>query len=256
MRNYFNSFFDFFEFDGKPSTDFGVMVFSHGEYADPEPNESEVRIPGMNGVLHFWDGTFSDIKITYSVMVKGETAIEVREKVERMRAWLLSRRKYCRLQDTFHPDYYRMGIYNGKSDVEYSANEQMGKLVIEFQCKPQKFLVSGEMPIHYSQNGLIFNPTDFTANPLITLYGSAGASGAFNIKGGQSVNFIFPASGTIIIDADISEAYDVDGTSLNANISFPSTNTKKDMPRIDPGENSVLLFNVTKAVIVPRWWTL
>lgn len=256
MHNYFNSFFNFFEFDGKPSTDFGVMVFSHGQYSDPEPNETETQIPGMNGVLHFWDGTFSDVKIVYSVMVKGENAIEIKEQVERMRAWLLSKRKYCRLEDTLHPSYYRMGIYKGKSDVEYSENEKMGKLKVEFKCKPQKFFKNGEVPIRYEANGRIYNPTDFTASPLIHLYGTANVSAAFNISNNQQINLTFPDSGQMIIDTELGEAYDTDGTNLNDKVSFSTTNTAQDFPKIAPGDSAVRMWNVTAVEIAPRWWTL
>lgn len=256
MRNYFNSFFDFFEFDGRPSTDFGVMVFGSGAYSDPEPNETEVKIPGMNGVLHFWDGSYGEVTVSYSVMVKGIDAIQVKEKVERLRAWLLSKRKYCRLRDTFHPDYYRMGIYKGNSDVEYSQNEQMGKLEIKFKCKPQKFLINGDLPIRYEANGRIYNPTDFTASPLIHLYGTANVGAAFNISANQQINLTFPDSGQMIIDTELGEAYDTDGTNLNNKVSFSTTNIAQDFPKIAPGDSAVLMWNVTAVEITPRWWTL
>lgn len=242
MRNYFNSFFNFFEFDGRPSTDFGVMVFSHGQYTDPEPNETEERIPGMNGVLHFWDGTFSDVNISYSVMVKGKDAIEVREKVERMRAWLLSKRKYCRLQDTLHPDYYRMGIYSGKSDVEYSENEQMGKLQIEFQCKPQKFLKSGEIPtVLTSSSSVLYNNTDFAAKPLIRVYGSGTITVA-----GISVS-ITGVSGYADIDCELQEVEGYNDRTTLQNGKFPV---------LDPGESQISYTGFSRVEISPRWWTL
>lgn len=242
MRNYFNSFFNFFEFDGRPSTDFSVMVFSHGQYSDPEPNETETRIPGMNGVLHFWDGTFSDVSISYSVMVKGKDAIEVREKVERMRAWLLSKRKYCRLQDTLHPDYYRMGIYSGKSDVEYSENEQMGKLQIEFQCKPQKFLKSGEIPIILtSASSVLYNSTDFVAKPLIRVYGS----GTITIAG-ISVS-VTGVSGYADVDCELQEVEGYNDKTTLQNGKFPV---------LDPGESQISYTGFSRVEISPRWWTL
>ena len=241
MRNYYNSFFNFFEFDGKPSTDFGVIVFSHGQYSDPEPNESETRIPGMNGVLHFWDGTFSDVKIVYSVMVKGNNAIEVREKVEHMRAWLLSKRKYCELQDTLHPNYYRMGIYKGKSDVEYSENEKMGKLEIEFKCKPQKFLKDGEIPIRITSPFVLYNNTNFVAKPLIRVYGS----GTITV-GGKSVS-IAGVSNYADIDCELQEVEGYNDKTTLQNGEFPVLN---------PGETQITYSGFSKVEISPRWWVL
>ena len=257
MRNYFNSFFNFFEFDGRPSTDFGVMVFSHGQYSDPEPNETETRIPGMNGVLHFWDGSFKDTTVTYSIIAKGEDAIEVREKIERMRAWLLSKRKYCRLEDTFHPEYYRMGIYKGKTQVKYSENEHMGGCEIEFQCKPQMYLRTGEIPITVTQNIDTYNQTNYTAYPMLRLYGTAGQSGNFSIIGSRRLEIIvsIPSNGYIDIDTESGEAY-VGNTSYNSNVTFHSTNTWLEFPQIEPGNNHVEMSNLSQAIVTPRWWTL
>lgn len=242
MLNYFNSHFNFFVFDGKPSTDFGVMVFSHGAYSDPEPNESETKIPGMNGVLHFWDGSFSEITETYSVMVKGSNVVDIREKVERLRAWLLSKRRYCRLEDTLHPDYYRMGIYKGKSPVEYSGNEQMGKLEIEFKCKPQKFLKSGELPIEASNGAVIYNGTEFASKPLIRVYGT---SGSINV-GGVSVS-INGISGHADIDCDLEEVAGYNDKTTLVNGKFPVLN---------PGQTNISFSGFSKVDVYPRWWTL
>lgn len=258
MRNYFNSFFDFFEFDGRPSTYFGVMVFSHGQYTDPKPNETETRIPGMNGVLHFWDGTFEDITETYSVMVRGENELDVRERLEQMRAWLLSKRQYCRLQDTLHPQYFRMGIYKGGSDVEYSDNGRMGKMTVEFQCKPQKFLKSGDEFITIpASNTQLYNDTAFEAKPLIRVYGTANALAAINIQRTvrTEIRIKIPDEGYADIDTDLGEAYC--GTkNLNSSLSFEAHNTDKKFPTLVPGANYVLYASVRTLQIKPRWWTL
>lgn len=258
LRNYCNSFFNFFEFDGVPSTNFGVMIFGDGSYEDPEPNESEERIPGRNGVLHFWDGTFKDIKVTYSVMAKGEDALEVHEKIENFRAWLLAKRKYCRLQDTFHPDYFRMGIYSGKTKIKYSENERMGGCEIKFNCKPQKFLRDGDVPITVTANTVLSNFTPYTAKPLLHFYGTAGVSAAFNIQTIKSrqINFQIPTGGQLILDVEDGEAYLPDGTNANNLIVYASSNTDMKLPELVEGNNNVLLSNLSKVEITPRWWTV
>lgn len=239
MRNYG---FDFFEFDGKPSTDFGMMLFSHGSYSDPEPNETEERVSGMNGVLHFWDGTFSEVTETYPMIVKGKDGTEIREKVEELRSWLLSKRQYCRLCDTLHPDYYRMGIYKGKSPVRYSQNEQMGSLEIEFQCKPQKFLKSGEIFETIPNNTVIRNNTHFTALPLIIVYGSSGSLTVGNIT--MSITGI---NGSATIDCELQEVPGYNDKTTLANGKFPVLN---------PGNTTIRYSGFSSVKIAPRWWTL
>lgn len=243
---------EFLTFDGKTSVEFGVWISGGGTFNAPTRDMEMVSVPGRNGNLTFDNGRFNNITVTYPAFISRE----FRPRIDEFRAWICSKHKYCRLEDTYHPDEYRMGIFKGGLNVSPTTLNLAGSFSLAFDCKPQRFLKSGLIPAEYTANGKINNPTYYTANPLITLYGSAGANGAFNIKGGQQIDFVFPGSGTIIIDTDSSEAYDTDGTNLNANISFPNTNKAKDMPRIEPGENSVLMSNVTRAVIVPRWWTL
>ena len=243
---------EFLTFDGKTSVEFGVWISGGGTFNAPTRDMEMVSVPGRNGNLTFDNGRFNNITVTYPAFISRE----FRPRIDEFRAWICSKHKYCRLEDSYHPDEYRMGIFKGGLNVSPTTLNLAGSFSLAFDCKPQRFLKSGLIPAEYTANGKINNPTYYTANPLITLYGSAGANGAFNIKGGQQIDFVFPVSGTIIIDTDSSEAYDTDGTNLNANISFPNTNKAKDMPRIEPGENSVLMSNVTRAVIVPRWWTL
>lgn len=233
--------FDFFEFDGKPSSDFGAMVFSHGQYSDPEPNESDVQIPGMNGVLHFWDGSFKDVTVSYSIIIKDKDPMRVREKINRMRAWLLSKRKYCRLQDTLHPDYYRMAIYKGKTSIKYSGNEQMVGCEIEFQCKPQMFLKSGDVPINITNDSILYNSTDFIAMPLIRVYGS----GSISVNG--TTISITDVSGYADIDCELQEVERYNNKTTLQNGEFPV---------LVPGESKIRYTGFSKVEIFPRWWTL
>lgn len=235
--------FDFFEFDGRPSTDFGVMVFSRSQYEDPEPNESEVQIPGMNGVLHFWDGTFSEVSISYSVMIRGDDPLFIREQMERFRSWLLSKRKYCRLEDTLNPNYYRMGIYKGRSEVRYSGNEKMGKMEIEFQCKPQKFLKVGDTAISITSSPVtLYNPTDFSSKPLIRAFGVAGSvtidSVTISLTG---------VSGHADIDCETEEVPGYKSKTTLQNGKFI---------QIPAGFSQVSFTGFTKLEIYPRWWTI
>lgn len=240
MRNV-DSPFDFFEFDGKPSTDFGAMIFSHGQYSDPEPNESDVQIPGMNGVLHFWDGSFKEVTVSYSVIIKNEDPMAVREKINRMRAWLLSKRKYCRLQDTLYPDYYRMAIYKGKTKIKYSGNEQIVGCEIEFQCKPQMFLKSGDVPINMTNDSILYNSTDFIAMPLIRVYGSGSI-----LVNGTTVS-ITDVSGYADIDCELQE---VEG------YNDKTTLQDGEFPVLVPGESKIRYTGFSRVEIFPRWWTL
>ena len=119
-----------------------------------------------------------------------------------------------------------------------------GKAVLQFDCKPQRFLKSGEFPITISGSGTLYNPTGFTAQPLIRAYGT----GEFSING-RSVT-INEANEYTDIDCDIQDAYK-GVVNCNANIVVG-----KEFPVLDSGRIEVSMTGISKLEIIPRWWTI
>ena len=162
-----------------------------------------------------------------------------------LRSFLLSRVGYKRLIDSYHPDEFRLGYYSSGLDAEMTSKLDAGQFDLTFNCKPQRFLVSGETPITFTGSGTINNPTLFNAQPLIRVYGT----GSITVNGVTIT--ISEADGYTDIDCEIMEAYK--GTVLkNYAISLDST----DFPVLSAGVNEITLNGVTSAIITPRWWTL
>ena len=239
-------------FAGKSSRDFGVFISGAKTFGSGTRDFEQISIPGRNGDLLFDNGRFKNVKVSYEAYI----VRDFNTNYNAFNSWLMSQKGYARLEDTYQPDFYRLAFFSAGLQSEPDIRLGVGAFKIEFNCKPQKFLKSGEIPVKYMANGTIYNPTMYTSEPLITLKGTPGASGAFNIKSNQTINFKFPASGTIIVDSAIGEAYDTDGTNLNNSVSFPASNTEQYFPKISPGENAVLLWNVASVEIIPRWWQI
>ena len=63
-----------------------------------------------------------------------------------------------------------MAIYRSGLEVDEKVL-RAGDFEIVFDCKPQRYLMSGEAPIEISSNDVIFNPTLHDAHPLLEVEG-------------------------------------------------------------------------------------
>jgi phage-related protein len=160
-------------------------------------------------------------------------------------AWLHKVRsdKYIRLEDTYSPDIFRLAVYEETNELE-NLLAVAGKCEIEFNCKPQKFLLSGEKPILVDKSGFILvNPTDQDALPIIQLSG-VGVFSINDVKLGINLSFC-----GIQFDAESFNATDLAGRNMNGVV------YAEDELVLKPGENVITfdgtIFNVS---IIPRWW--
>lgn len=134
-------------FDGVDSSDYGVYISGEGTYNAPARRGEKVSIPGRNGDLIIDEGAYENIPVTYPAFIGTKHKEEFDAKIEALRAELVSRGiTYKRLTDTYHPDEFRLGVYREGLEVEPTMHNRAGKFDIVFDCKPQRFLLSGEEP--------------------------------------------------------------------------------------------------------------
>lgn len=228
-------------FDGKSSRDYGVWISGGGTFNAPKRDVQTVSVPGRNGDLTFDNGRYSNISITYPAFISRQ----FNPRIDEFREFICSKVGYKRLEDTYHPDEFRMGMYAGGLTVSTSARNLAGTFNLTFNCKPQRWLKDGELPQTYAKNGVIFNPTLYPARPLIRAYGT----GTFSING-VSVQ-ITTADGYTDIDCDSMDAYK-GTTNCNGNIVL----AYGEFPQLNPGKNTIVLTGLPSIVITPRWWKL
>ena len=133
-------------FDGEDSRDYGVYITGEAVFNAPEREVEMISIPGRNGQLALDKGRFENIEVTYPAGIYADTEADFAEAISNFRNLLCSRRGYVRLQDEYHPDEYRMAVYKNGLEVE-NALLKAGEFDIVFDCKPQRYLTSGEEPI-------------------------------------------------------------------------------------------------------------
>jgi phage-related protein len=165
------------------------------------------------------------------------------------RVFMVSQKGYHRLEDTVHPDEYRMAEFTGPVKPNVAPFNKAGKFVIKFRCKPQRYLKSGEKvtpETTFTSAGQIYNPTPFESKPVLRVYGT----GQFGI-GNQSIR-ITSANQYTDFDCELKDAFK-GTTNCNGNIQLLSG----DFPVIKPGVVGISLGSgITKIEITPRWFLL
>lgn len=236
--------FNSFTFDSINSLNYGIYISGEGVYNAPERAVEMVSIPGRNGALAMDEGRFENTEIHYPAGTFGTDQSDFKSKVTEFRNILCSRYSYARLTDDYHPDEFRMALYKSGLDVEPVQHNKAGEFDIIFECKPQRFLTSGEAVTTLTASGSINNPTSFDSQPLLVVTGT----GTLTVNG---VQIAITASPTTI-DCESMEAYN-GTTSRNGNIAL----TPNRFPVLSPGSNTITLGSgITKVVITPRWWRI
>lgn len=266
--------FNSFTFDNENSLDHGVYITGM-VYNAPERAVEMISIPGRNGAIPLDQGRFENIEVTYQAGAFGSSQAEFTDIMRAFRNILASRYSYVKLYDTYHPDEYRLGLFKNGLEVSPSQS-RAGEFDIVFNCKPQRFLSSGDMPVgpyklfpltdHHKEPLVteadeiievkgpiteIINPTLFESKPFIKVTGYG------TLKIGSTIITITGSAGQVIfIDCDSMEIYKKQGgiiTPASSLVSFSGTG----FPTLPPGESGLSYSStITDFKITPRWWVI
>lgn len=182
-----------FTLDGESSSDYGVYLTGEGVFNAPERSVEMVEIPGRNGSFALDKGKFENISVTYRVGMFDDDEENFADKVSAFRNWICSKVGYVRLSDDYNPSEYRMAVYSGGLEVDHDFLIA-GEAEITFNCKPQRWLTSGETEESVADGGTLDNPTLFEASPLLAVKGY----GSIDI-GGQEISVENVPYGLIVI---------------------------------------------------------
>ena len=202
-------------FDGKSSRSYGVYITGEAVYNAPVREVEMINIPGRNGSLALDKGRFENIEVSYPAGIFADTEADFAQAISDFRNFLCSRSGYVRLTDEYNPNEYRMAVY--KSGLEVTpAQLRAGEFNIVFDCKPQRWLTSGETEVVVISGDTITNPTLFEASPLLLVdgygeieFGDYSISienvviGQVSVYGGRAKSQISGRTLTIHIDASM-----------------------------------------------------
>lgn len=159
MRNWF-------VLNGVDSRDFGVYISGQGTFSAPRREYDMISIPGRNGDLVGNEKRFENLELTYRAFIYAN----FKENIRNFRNFLLSQVGYKKLTDSYHPDEFRMAVYEGPFEPDVTPRNDAGEFEIVFNCKPQRYLNSGEEVISFDGD------TNTYSGEIVTFEGKQGDS--------------------------------------------------------------------------------
>ena len=264
-------------FDDVDSSDYDVFISGDGVYNAPARRGEMITIPGRNGTLFMEENAFENIEVRYPAFIGTDDETEFRTKLRNYRSALSAKKTYERITDTYHPDEFRLGAFHSGIETDPELYTTAGEFTLIFDCKPQRFLTSGEIPRTYTAaSNSIDNPTDFNALPLMKITGNGTITiGNYQVDVSGNV-------GSFWLDCELMEAYipadevqdwtdeygdiitDEHGFYLQfangyvypASVLQYVVFANHEFPQIVPGNQAVDLDGITELVMYPRWWML
>ena len=245
------------------SSDYGVYISGSGVYNAPERAYEPVKVPGRSGDLLLGGESYNNIDVVYPAFLHNN----FKTNIANFRSALLAVNGYAKLTDTYHTDEFRAAYYPGAFEVNAREQNDAGEFDIQFVCKPQRYLNSGETPVSVNNGGKVTNPTLFVARPSIFVVGY----GTLTI--GSDVIEIDNVFDSIVIDSEIMDCYEAGGAprvnsaivgqavlqdvsymgNANGVVEFQSN----EFPVLKPGDTNIYFDNTISSVtITPRWWRL
>lgn len=158
-------------YGGIDSADYGIYISGEGVFNAPKRAVDLVEVPGRNGALALDKGYWENIKVTYPCFVYEADLDTFAQTLSDFRNALKSQTGYQRLTDSIHADEYRLAVYADEFEVDPLKYNTLGEFDLVFNCKPQRFLTSGETLVTVVNNGSIVNLTSFDCQPTIEVKG-------------------------------------------------------------------------------------
>lgn len=160
--------------DGVNLNTYKVYVNGREAYDSADRDVEMIDIPGRNGAYALDRKRFKNITVAYNSGTYADNQTDFAETISDLRNFLASKSGYVRLEDDYNPDEYRLGVFQKGLEFDPVCYNRASEFPIEFNCKPQRFLKSGEteqtIPSRASGYDLT-NPTLFESNPLLKVQG-------------------------------------------------------------------------------------
>ena len=231
-----------FYLDGIDARSAGIQLQAPIEFSEAVPVVEAQTIPGRNGDLIWETGSYENRGASASCFCLQK---DVEKAVSSAGRFLMGKKGYRRLETSDDPDHYWMARVENSPRIEQRLR-MLAPFEIGFDCKPQRFVKSGENPVVFTTNSSLFNQYGQIALPFITLYGQ----GAGRLTIGDCVVEVKTLNGVLYLDSDTQNAYN-DSGNQNLNINAPV------FPVLADGEMPIAFSGgIERVEIIPRWWEL
>lgn len=249
-----------FMFNGRSSKDFSICIEKVPDLNKPEREANVYHIPGKNGDVIEQLDSFKNIERTYNVWAANDDYLNVAQDFDAIADWLYNSNGYCRLEDDFEPTIFRLAYFVGPMNIENLLN-LYGKTKIEFSCRPEKYLKSGENVATFSTSSLtIYNPTKYIAKPLIKILPNYTSTSQelqhVEVScSGRTIHIPRLRRGVVAGSYAL-----IDSDNMEVTGSASSYDSYGEFPVIEPGEQTISITytmgNAPTIEVVPRWYTI
>lgn len=229
-----------FTYNGTSSSTYGIFIEHRPVMSFPKRVIESISVPGRSGNLLFDTGAYENVTLTYQVAYKGS----VRPTGVDIATWLYQN-DYLDLTDTYEPTYFRKAVYVSPLNVTDIINVA-GRATITFDCKPQRYLLSGQTVLSPTKGSSISNAYQ-PSLPVITISGSGNGT----VTIGNTTVTITGQTAAIVLDSERQTA-ESGGNNANSLISLSN-----GFPVLEHGSTTVTWTGgVSSISVVPNWWTL
>lgn len=237
---------DYFEYKGRKSSDFGLIVENGLAFTVPERDVTPLEVPGLDGDLIVDNNRLKGFDKSFPISLiapNGKTIDQISKEISE---WLRTDVGWDKLTFTGYQGYYYEAICYESFDIE-NILKTFGKAVITFRCKPYKYKNDGQTPLTIINGQTLVNPEKRISKPLIKVTGTGDITfknNGFDWLILKSVdNFLLIDSKNMSVSKGIVSYFD----KMNANL-------KPLFPVLKTGNNIITWTGtVTKVEITPRW---
>lgn len=244
-------------FNGVSTVDLGLVIQAPPTYDFPEKDCDIYHIQGKNGDIIIDNDSYKNIKRQYYLALAFRPGTNFIQNAKSIVDWLKKPIGYAKLQDSYEPDFYRLAMFKDSGSL-VNIYDQATSITVEFDCKPQKYLIDGDnIKTLSTQNTWLELPnnTSFNSLPELTFSGSGLV---ITIVNGNSYSnpdetyTIIVANNCSygIINSELQDCYN-NSTYINDKITLSN-----GFPKLKPGKNWIKFVGTGSVNIKPRWWTL
>lgn len=239
--------------NGERSDQYGIYVEKYPNFQKPLRKFDKYTVPGRNGDIIMMQNAWENVEQKYDIFAGSGEKHSVPDSFSSVADWLFSPDGYCELWDDFDPAHFRLAYVSGPVDVNSLSIGRVGRATVTFNCKPQRFLMSGKDPVKIAAAPFtIYNQTAFEAKPLIFVERSAAGDGTVSVNGTVFSITGIPDGG-LYIDCEELNCFDTNGVNKNSIVSSSTS----EFATLKPGQNAIgFSGNVLSISITPRWFEI
>ena len=224
-----------FNFLGKNSNDFDIVVEKYPEFYIPVKSFDKVSIAG-NDKAEYRQGTYEPIILSFECYIKDRTPSKIRE----VSRWLNSNTEGKLIRGDDEEVYYNARVVNAIPISKVAKS--FGRFIIQFECEPFAYKLNDEV-ITVTSNTEIENLGISVSKPIYKVYGN----GEIKIKVNGNEVTLYGVGSYIEIDTDLMECYK-DNVSMNTSMSGNYTSLW-----LNEGINNIEFTGASKIEITPKW---